>query len=122
MPRRSLHCSAASLAVECFQLREAERLIGRALAGNPPSDNKNELDRYKEYADPLNHKRLDLICVVGAGCWVFKRLDNDDNQWEFFQADDDFNEIIAFCSILSSSLVSIYRDRENPPLNRYFGI
>jgi hypothetical protein len=38
-----LHRSAASLAVECFQLREAERLIGRALAGNPPPDIADEL-------------------------------------------------------------------------------
>jgi hypothetical protein len=38
-----LHHSAAALAVECAQLREAERLIGRALAGNPPSDIADEL-------------------------------------------------------------------------------
>jgi hypothetical protein len=38
-----LHRSAAALAVECAQLREAERLIGRALAGNPPSDIADEL-------------------------------------------------------------------------------
>jgi hypothetical protein len=43
-PTRSvLHRSAASLAVECFQLREAEQLIGRALAGNPPPDIVDEL-------------------------------------------------------------------------------
>jgi hypothetical protein len=43
-PTRSvLHRSAAALAVECAQLREAERLIGRALAGNPPSDIADEL-------------------------------------------------------------------------------
>jgi hypothetical protein len=43
-PTRSvLHRSAASLAVECCQLREAERLIGRALAGNPPPDIADEL-------------------------------------------------------------------------------
>jgi hypothetical protein len=46
-----LHRSAASLAVECLQLREVERLIGRALAGNPSLDVANELqdlllDRY----------------------------------------------------------------------------
>ncbi|WP_277883666.1 hypothetical protein [Nostoc sp. FACHB-133] len=33
-----LHRGAATLAVECSELREAEKLIGRALAGNPPSD------------------------------------------------------------------------------------
>ncbi|GAA6620758.1 hypothetical protein [Scytonema sp. NUACC26] len=43
-PTRSvLHRSAAVLAVECSQLRSAERLIGRALAGNPPDDIANEL-------------------------------------------------------------------------------
>jgi hypothetical protein len=43
-PTRSvLHRSAAVLALECSELREAERLIGRALAGNPPTDIANEL-------------------------------------------------------------------------------
>jgi hypothetical protein len=43
-PTRSiLHRSAAVLAVECGELREAERLIGRALAGNPPDDIADEL-------------------------------------------------------------------------------
>lgn len=38
-PTRSiLHRSAAVLALECKELREAERLIGRALAGDPPDD------------------------------------------------------------------------------------
>jgi hypothetical protein len=43
-PTRSvLHRSAAALALECSELREAERLIGRALAGNPPEEIANEL-------------------------------------------------------------------------------
>jgi hypothetical protein len=43
-PTRSvLHRSAAVLALECHELRAAERLIGRALAGNPPDDIANEL-------------------------------------------------------------------------------
>jgi hypothetical protein len=43
-PTRSvLHRSAAALAVECHALRDAERLIGRALAGNPPVDIADEL-------------------------------------------------------------------------------
>jgi hypothetical protein len=43
-PTRSvLHRSAAVLAIECAELREAERLIGRALSGNPPDDIANEL-------------------------------------------------------------------------------
>ena len=43
-PTRSvLHRSAASLALECGELREAERLIARALAGNPPDEIAEEL-------------------------------------------------------------------------------
>ncbi|NJK70285.1 MAG: hypothetical protein HC786_26130 [Richelia sp. CSU_2_1] len=43
-PTRSvLHRSAAVLAIECALLREAERLIGRALAGNPPTEIADEL-------------------------------------------------------------------------------
>ncbi len=43
-PTRSvLHRSAAVLEIECHELREAERLIGRALSGDPPDDIANEL-------------------------------------------------------------------------------
>jgi hypothetical protein len=39
----ALHRSAAVLALECSELREAECLIGRALAGNPPDGIADEL-------------------------------------------------------------------------------
>jgi hypothetical protein len=43
-PTRSvLHRSAASLAVQCGELREAERLIAVALSGNPPHEIAEEL-------------------------------------------------------------------------------
>jgi hypothetical protein len=43
-PSRSvLHRSAASLAVECGELQQAEKLIARALAGTPPADIEEEL-------------------------------------------------------------------------------
>src|SRR5438046_2947857 len=43
-PTRSvLHRSAASLALECGNLREAERLIATALSGNPPDEFAEEL-------------------------------------------------------------------------------
>jgi hypothetical protein len=43
-PTRSvLHRSAASLALECGELREAERLIAEALSGNPPDEIADEL-------------------------------------------------------------------------------
>jgi hypothetical protein len=43
-PTRSvLHRSAASLALECGALREAERLIAAALSGDPPAEIAEEL-------------------------------------------------------------------------------
>src|SRR5690242_16700821 len=43
-PTRSvLHRSAASLALECGESREAERLIAAALSGDPPDDIAEEL-------------------------------------------------------------------------------
>ena len=45
-PTRSvLHRSAASLAYKCKMYREAERLVSRALAGNPPREIMGELRR-----------------------------------------------------------------------------
>ncbi len=43
-PTRSvLHRSAAALAIECGESREAERLIAIALSGNPPEEIAEEL-------------------------------------------------------------------------------
>jgi hypothetical protein len=43
-PTRSvLHRSAASLALECGELREAERLIAAAISGDPPDEIAEEL-------------------------------------------------------------------------------
>ncbi len=43
-PTRSVLCrSAATLALECMEVREAERLISSALSGNPPDEIANEL-------------------------------------------------------------------------------
>ncbi|MEH1826586.1 MAG: hypothetical protein V7L22_14660 [Nostoc sp.] len=43
-PTRSvLHCSAATLAVECGEIHTAERLIAIALSGNPPTEIAEEL-------------------------------------------------------------------------------
>jgi hypothetical protein len=54
-----------------------------------------ELERYQKYVNPSNHERLDLICVVGAGCWVYKRLENGENAWVLFPATDNFDEVMA---------------------------
>jgi hypothetical protein len=85
------------------------------------SGNTTELERYLKYADPEKQRRLDMICVVGAGCWVNRRLEDGSNSWLPVPPSDDFEEVIAFCSILSDTLFRIYRDRGTPPINRYFG-
>ena len=41
--RSVLHRSAASLAIECGEIRTAERLIATALSGNPPPEIAEEL-------------------------------------------------------------------------------
>ena len=50
-PSRSvLHRSAATLALDCGEYREAERLVAAALAGSPPEPIANEL---REVLDAL---------------------------------------------------------------------
>lgn len=50
-PSRSvLHRSAATLALDCGEYREAERLVAAALAGSPPESIANEL---REVLDTL---------------------------------------------------------------------
>ena len=50
-PSRSvLHRSAATLALDCGEYREAERLVAAALAGTPPESIANEL---REILDAL---------------------------------------------------------------------
>ena len=62
-PTRSvLHRSAASLALECHEVREAERLIGRALSGSPPDEIAEELRDLLE--DVYFHRHLSLRGVV----------------------------------------------------------
>ena len=62
-PTRSvLHRSAASLALECDEIREAERLIGRALSGNPPDEIAEELRDLLE--DVYFHRHLSLRGIV----------------------------------------------------------
>lgn len=58
-PTRSiLFRSAASLAIDCNALREAEKLIAIGLSGNPPSDIADEL---RDLFERVNfHRHLDL--------------------------------------------------------------
>ena len=43
LTRAVLHRSAATLAYDCYEYREAERLIGAGLAGDPPASIAEEL-------------------------------------------------------------------------------
>ena len=62
-PTRSvLHRSAASLALECDEMREAERLIASALSGNPPDEIAEELRDLLE--DVYFHRHLSLRGIV----------------------------------------------------------
>jgi tetratricopeptide (TPR) repeat protein len=69
-PTRSiLHRSAASLALECGNYREAERLIAVALAGSPPDDIAEELRDLLEqvYFDrPATGNRRVLTSSIGS--------------------------------------------------------
>lgn len=62
-PTRSvLFRSAASLAIDCNEFREAEKLISFGLAGNPPPDVTEEL---RDLFERVNfHRHLDLRGVV----------------------------------------------------------
>ena len=55
-PTRSvLYRSAAALALDCNELREAERLIAAGLAGHPPEDIAEELRELFEKVNSLRH-------------------------------------------------------------------
>jgi len=62
-PTRSiLFRSAASLAIDCNHLREAEKLIGLGLSGSPPSDIADELrDLFEKVSF---HRHLELRGIV----------------------------------------------------------
>ncbi len=62
-PTRSvLHRSAASLAIQCGELREAERLIAAALAGFPPKEIAEELrDLIEQVYSKLDRKSVKAI-------------------------------------------------------------
>ena len=58
-PTRSvLHRSAASLAIDCGEVREAERLISSALVGNPPDEIASELRDLLEQVFFVRHLSL----------------------------------------------------------------
>jgi len=63
-PTRSvLYRSAASLAYECGEFREAERLISLALSGDPPSEIADELRDLLEQVNFSRHLELRNIAI-----------------------------------------------------------
>jgi len=62
-----LHRSAASLAIDCGEFREAERLIAFALSGNPPNDIAIELRDLLEQVNFLRHLDLRGKVLVRLG-------------------------------------------------------
>ncbi len=67
-PTRSvLHRSAASLAIDCGEFREAERLIAVALSGNPPDEIADELrDLLEQVYANLNGEENQLTFIEKA--------------------------------------------------------
>jgi hypothetical protein len=66
-PSRSvLYRSAASLAMECGEIREAERLISIALIGNPPYEIAEELRNLLEQVNFERHLRLEKVDISSA--------------------------------------------------------
>jgi hypothetical protein len=66
-PTRSvLYRSAASLALECGEVREAERLISKALSGNPPDEIAEELRDLLEQAHFVRHLKLNKVDLTSG--------------------------------------------------------
>jgi hypothetical protein len=66
-PSRSvLYRSAASLAMECGETREAEKLISIALIGNPPYEIAEELRNLLEQVNFERHLRLEKVDLSSA--------------------------------------------------------
>jgi RNase P/RNase MRP subunit p29 len=66
-PSRSvLFRSVASLAMDCGEIREAERLISIALSGNPPYEIAEELRNLLEQVNFERHLRLEKIDLTTA--------------------------------------------------------
>jgi hypothetical protein len=61
-PTRSvLYRSAASLAIDCGEFREAERLIAKALSGEPPAEIAEELRDLLEQVNFARHLKLQNV-------------------------------------------------------------
>ena len=103
-PTRSvLHRSAATLALDCGEIREAEKLVAVALAGDPPDEIADELRDLNEqiYAE-TRQKGTKGESVTHVGILQFassvrhneiKIVDDENHQYKFI-VNDDFDEIV----------------------------
>ncbi len=79
-------------------------------------DGKSEIERYLEYDKNFVDPYLRGICVVGSGCWLFKKLEE---KWDYRAASPDYGEVIQFLSIIINSLYESLEQRGHPRLGLY---
>ncbi len=79
-------------------------------------DGKSEIERYLEYDENFDNPYLRGICVVGRGCWLFKKLEK---KWDYRAASSDHDEVIQFLSIIINSLHESLEQRGHPRLGSY---
>lgn len=98
-PTRSvLFRSAASLAIDCHDYREAERLVAIALAGNPPEEIADEL---RDLYESVNFGRhLELKGTVLGGSEVQISLAGEAVGFGIIAADDYFPRVQTVESML----------------------
>lgn len=92
-PTRSvLYRSAASMAIDCKEFREAERLLAIAMAGNPPDDVLEELRELFEYVHtflPHNgHREKSESIIEVTGRLVFADALKTEKEIKLKRGDD----------------------------------
>ena len=92
-----------------------------AFSSDLGNNGKTEIQRYLEHADESTGKQLQIICVVGKGCWVQRRHPSGQLEWVEFSPTEDYDEVIAFCTVLADGLESIRCHRGTPPISTYIG-
>lgn len=58
------------------------------------------LEKFTEHKADLEDPPIKGICVVGKGFWLFK----EEQQWQFINADDEHNEILAFLGVVCNTI------------------
>ncbi len=90
---------------------------------------KTELERYKEAEESrcqvdgitefFSHHQLNILCVVGRGCWWWERDDCGKAIWKCQQHTNTHDEVIKFLTLLRMRTMGCLRGRGEPDLGRY---